>query len=89
MTSQESFIWSEYARLYDNEQKETRSSIVETTHFYTLSSKRLKYQKCLSERLYLNFYILDFSTCQTSMIACWSSESLEIMETFQCVFTQI
>ena len=31
MTSQESFIWLEYAQLYENEQKETKNSIVETT----------------------------------------------------------
>ena len=31
MTSKESFIWSEHAQLYENEQKKTKNSIVETT----------------------------------------------------------
>ena len=31
MTSQESFIWLQYAQLYENEQKETKKSLIETT----------------------------------------------------------
>ena len=27
------FIWSEYAQLYENDQKETKNNIVETTFF--------------------------------------------------------